>query len=420
MTLADLSARLKTILLSPLLPVWAVIALLPFGRSAEVAVAFAIIGVLALLLRQPKAMKTHPGARLLLWLWAAYEVAAIFSTPDAVDPGKSWGTVLVAPRFVLLGLYICFAMRRNGALQYVYKATALVVAVWLIDAWVQALTGWSLGGAPESERISGIFGADNLKLGPALAALSPFVLHAARARWGWRGLGAAFLALLGPILLAGSRASWLAYGLVCIACVWREARTPLRFVAWTGIAAILGVLGLLFAWRGSDAFHARMERTLHALQGSSQSVDFALAGRLSIWNTASAMIAAHPINGVGVRGFRYAYAQYATPGDPFVQADGSGAAHAHQWVLEVLTETGALGLALWLLALAMALRAWRRAPAAARERAWPAATALLATFFPLNTHLAFYSAWWGLLVWWLISLYCAALYADLDEVRDAR
>jgi hypothetical protein len=30
--------------------------------------------------------------------------------------------------------------------------------------------------------------------------------------------------------------------------------------------------------------------------------------------------------------------------------------------------------------------------------------------FPLNTHLAVLSAWWGLLFAWLLGLWCAALY----------
>jgi hypothetical protein len=30
--------------------------------------------------------------------------------------------------------------------------------------------------------------------------------------------------------------------------------------------------------------------------------------------------------------------------------------------------------------------------------------------FPLNTHLAFYSAWWGLLFAWLLGLWCASLF----------
>jgi hypothetical protein len=41
------------------------------------------------------------------------------------------------------------------------------------------------------------------------------------------------------------------------------------------------------------------------------------------------------------------------------------------------------------------------------------------TLFPLNTHLAFYSAWWGLLFWWLLALWCAALYADVPDSAPA-
>jgi len=37
--------------------------------------------------------------------------------------------------------------------------------------------------------------------------------------------------------------------------------------------------------------------------------------------------------------------------------------------------------------------------------------------FPLNTHLAFYSAWWGLLFAWLLGLWCAALYVEGDDGR---
>ena len=45
--------------------------------------------------------------------------------------------------------------------------------------------------------------------------------------------------------------------------------------------------------------------------------------------------------------------------------------------------------------------------------------ALVAMAFPLNTHLAFYSAWWGLLFWWLIALYCAALDGEGTETAHA-
>jgi O-antigen ligase len=181
------------------------------------------------------------------------------------------------------------------------------------------------------------------------------------------------------------------------------------------MVALVAALAAGIAWRTSPAFEARVNRTLLALQGSSHGVDEALAGRLRIWHASAAMLADHPWNGVGVRDFRYAYAQYSQPGDTFVQADGEGAAHAHQIVLEVLTETGVIGFLLWLAGTALALRAWVRAEASARERARVPALALVAMCFPINTHLAFYSAWWGLLFWWLLALYCAALYANLPD-----
>ena len=413
--------RLSAALRSPLLPFWLVVALLPFGRSAEAGTLLCLIGCVLLFARQPHALDEHAGARLLLWLLACYIGAALLSAFDAVAPGKSWSTTAGLLRYVPLGLYACFAVRRESRLRALYGAVAAVLAVWAIDAWLQALTGWSLGGAAEAERVSGIFGADNLKLGPTLAVLSPFALWAARQRWGWRGLLPAFVLLLGPVLLAGSRAAWLCYALVALAFAWREAGSPRRFLLYGVLGTLVLASAGVLAWHTSTRFHERMERTLVALQGSDQALDTALTGRLSIWQTSARMIEAHPVNGVGVRGFRYAYPAWAPADDHFVTAEAcgvdEGACHAHQLVLEVLSETGLLGLLLWLAGATLALRAWWRAGAAARTRAFPASVALGVMLFPLNTHLAFYSAWWGLLFGWLLGLWCAALY--VEAVDDA-
>lgn len=418
---AMLAARLLAALRSPLLPFWLVIALLPFGRSAELGTALCLLGTVFLFARHPQALRGHAGARLLLALLGCYIAAALCSAFDAIAPGKSWGTVAGLLRYIPLGLYACFAIRRKARLDALYIAVALVLAVWTVDAWLQALTGWSIGGHAEAERISGIFGADNLKLGPTLAVLSPFALWAARARWGWRGALLAFASLLGPVLLAGSRAGWLCFGLVALAFAWREAGSPRRFALWCGGGAVLLALAAGLAWRTSTRFDERMERTLAVFSGNAQGLDEALTGRPAIWRASMRMIAGHPINGVGVRGFRYAYPEYAPANDHFVVAEacgqGEGACHAHQIVLEILSETGAVGLAWWLLGVACAWRAWRAVDAAARTRAFPASVALGAMLFPLNTHLAFYSAWWGLLFAWLLALWCAALYT-LPEAGD--
>ncbi|HEY0199148.1 MAG TPA: O-antigen ligase family protein [Rhodanobacter sp.] len=419
-------STLKAALRSPLLPFWLVVALLPLGRSSEFGTFLCLAGVVLLFVREPQALQEHPGARLLLWLLAAYAGAALLSAIDSVVPGKSWGTVAAVLRYAPLGLYACFAIRRVSKLNALYVAVAAVLALWTIDAWVQALTGWSLGGHAEAERVSGIFGADNLKLGPTLAVLSPFALWTARRYAGLRGLLLAFVLLLGPVLLAGSRAAWLVYALVAVGFAWREARSPLRFAMFCVVGVALLVASVGIAWKTSSRFQQRMDRTLLALHGTDQSIDTALSGRLDIWHASMRMIEAHPVNGVGVRGFRYAYPHYAPGNDHFIVAEscgvGEGACHPHQLVLEVLAETGVIGLLLWLAAAMLALRAWWHAGAAARSRAFPVTLALGVMLFPLNTHLAFYSAWWGLLFGWLLGLWCAALYVrpEIAEASESR
>jgi len=415
---------LKAGLASPLLPVWLVPALLPFGRSAELGVAIALIGAILLLLREPQALRHHPGAKLFLWLFAAYAGAALLSAVDAVAPGKTWGTVAGILRFAPLGVYTCFAMRRPGKVRSLYMATAVVVAVWVVDAWVQAITGYGLAGASDPERLSGLFGATNLKLGQALSAFAPFLLWAARERWGRRGLALAFLLALGPILLSGSRASWICYAVVALAFLWREAGSFRRFaLACVGAAAVAALAGGV-AWQVSPRFQERIAHTLPAFNGTSAGIDAALTGRLDIWTTSVRLFAQHPVNGVGVRGFRVAYPSAAAAGDHFLTVekcgDGEGACHPHQVLLEVATETGTLGIIIWLAALVFAARTWWRAGPVARQRAFVPTVSLLAIFFPLNTHMAFYSAWWGLLAAWMFSVWCAALFADLPDPEPAR
>ena len=407
------AAAICAALRSPLTPFWLVVALLPFGRSAELGTLLCLIGLLWQCRHGMAAWSGRRAAILLLVLLAAYVGAALLSAFDAVAPAKSWSSVAGLLRYVPLGLYACLVVRRADRLHALYGGVAVVLALWTLAAWVQMLTGWNPRGAATGEYLTGLFG-DDLKFGPALAVLSPFALWATRTRWGWRGLWAAFLLMLGPVLLAGSRSAWLCYALVALAFAWREAGSKRHFLALCAAGAVMLVLAGGVAWKVSARFDARMQRTLDVFRGGGHGLDTALTGRVDIWRVSGRMIAAHPFNGVGVRGFRYAYPHYAPADDHFVVAEpcgaGEGACHPHQWVLEVLAGTGAVGLLLWLAALVWAWRAWRRAGVAARERAFPATLALGVMLFPLNSHLAFYSAWWGLLFAWLLALWCSSLF----------
>ena len=397
----------------PALLLVGVLVLLPVGvGAATVPVALGAIAGVVLAWQQRRSMFANPGLRLAIVLFACYWVPALLSAFDSIAPGKSWSTVAGLLRFLPFAVFACLALREAAVWPRITLAMGAILALWLLDAWVQALTGYGIAGASDPDRLTGILGAHHLKLGPVLAVLSPFVLASARERFGRIGLVVAFVFALVPILLAGERSGWLMYALVALVFLRRETPTLLRFAGWSGAAALLAAVPVLVALHSSPAFDARVERSLRALQGTEASVDYASSGRTRIWPTAWRMFEAHPVNGVGVRAFRYAYPRYAGSGDAFVNADSDeGALHAHQVVLEILSETGAAGLSLWLLGFAFAVRTWRRAEAAARQRAFAPALALAVMAFPLDTHLAFYSAWWGLVFWWLLALFCAALAA---------
>ncbi len=392
--------------------VLAVLALLPLGGSAEVPLCAGAAVGMVLVWRNRAELSSNVGAKLVVGLFLCYWLPALISAPGSVAPHKTWSTVVVLLRFLPFALFACIGLCRSDIWPRIIAACAAITVLWLLDAWVQIFTGYSLAGVMSEERLSGIFGT-NLKLGPVLAVLSPFVFVVARERFGWRGLALAFAFQLMPILMAGSRAGWLMFGLVTLVFVWREAKSLKRFFFFALSAACVVVVAATVAWYASPAFDARVQRSLLALQGSQHAVDEASAGRLRIWGTAVRMFEAHPINGVGARGFRYAYPTFAEPGDTFVDDTADeGASHAHQIVLEVASETGVLGLILWLVGASIAMRAWLRANGPARQRAFAPALSLAVMCFPLDTHLAFYSAWWGLLFWWLLSLYCAALNAE--------
>jgi len=279
---------------------------------------------------------------------------------------------------------------------------------WLLDALLQASTGFSLGGSNLTDRLSGIFGDDNLKLGGVLATLSPLLLWQARNLGGRKWLLGAALLCLWVVLLAGARAAWLVYGLVLIAMLWRELGGGRRALIGMGVAAVLGLSSGLAMWQLSPRFAERVDRTTAALQGDTAALDHALSFRLPIWRTALCLIEQHPWNGVGVRGFRHAYPDCAAADDRFLdRTEDIGALHAHQWVLEVLSETGMLGLSCWCIGIGWLARWHHRRDPQQRTDVFPVSVALLVLMFPLNTHYALYSSFHGLLLFWLLALWLA-------------
>lgn len=395
------------------LGLWFSLALLPFGAAYEVGCALCLGTVCVATARgwRPRGN----AARCFGVAFGAYLLAMAWSLPDAVDPPRAWLSFASSLRFGAYGLAaLLLAPPQQRAL---LGSAALLVALWTLDALIQAVTGASLGGPMSADRLSGIFGADDLKLGPTLAVCAPLLLALPfRLPW-WARLVLA-LAVAIVVLLAGARAGWISFGLVAGWWLWRALRARGRRVwplALAGLLVVSAFAGVFYLT--SSRFAERIDRTLSVLSFDRQGLDRALAWRLPIWENAVVMARTYPINGVGVRGFRTAYLEFADPGDRHVLMTGgrTGAFHPHHLVLEILCETGVPGLLLWLGATLFLWRAWWLADGTARQRAWPYAAALAAMSFPLNTHLAFYSSFWGTLCFWLLAQYCAALTGNRAE-----
>jgi len=365
-------------------------------------------------------------------LFAAYWLPQLISAIDAVDAGRSLSKALTSLRHLPFLWLIAAAVTCPRGRRITLNGLAVIVLVWTLDALIEAVTGtsplfWGLdqfkqllsgrGMCPpgtDLSRVSGVFGPCNVKLGVVLASLSPFLLYAAVRRFRFVGWIIAAALVGAVIVLSGMRAAWLTFALVIVL-------SGLHLFGWK--KALAGLLGgsLLFAILALSVPYVeqRLSNTTQAMQYSRQSVDAALSGRLRIWSAALCMYAEHPINGVGTRGFRVAFAECdPLPDRPSLWGEGP-AFHAHQIVLEIASETGTLGLLLWLTGIVLAWRAWRFAPPAARDQAYPAMLAVLVTIFPLNTHLAFYSTLWGGLALMLAALYTGCLFGQMQQESTA-
>ncbi|MET4615996.1 O-antigen ligase [Stenotrophomonas sp. 2619] len=416
-------------------PWWvlAFVALWPLPGIAEsvlvLGALYAAVRMVQLRMQGKQHLLSSPAWALTSILFLGYWLPQAFSAFDAIDPATAWRKTAAGLRYLPFMWLVAIAVATPQRRRLTLGGIALITAVWTVDALSQAAFGssalfWSLDQLKQlvsghglcnaaevaaADRLSGVLGPCNLKFGQVLASLSPFLLFAAARRAGLWGWGAAAAAVGVVLVLAGSRAAWLTYALVVAYSGWRLLGPR----ALIGCLA-LGLVAAVAIGVGSSQVRERVARTAMAWEGDGDGVNQALSGRAQIWAAAGCMIAGHPVNGVGARGFRDAY-----PGcNPTPQAQevwGEGPAlHAHQIVLEILAETGALGLLLWLAAAAQAWRAWRFAPLPARERARPAMLALAVTVFPLNTHLAFYSTFWGGLTLLLAALYAGSLLARDD------
>lgn len=394
-------------------PVWLVFSLLvlvPIGRLEELPLlVMAVLGGMRLW-RERGAVFDDPRARLLSVVFLAYWLPILISAFDAVEPHKTWVLAATLPRFWLAGLFVITALADAGAHERLWRLAAWLLVIWSLDALLQATVGYDVLGYPyPDERLNGVFGLHNYKLGPVLVLFSPMMIEHARRHWPRWLTAAALAAVVMVVLLTTTRIGWVMGAVVAFVYLFMLARRrPKRALAAAAVLALSLVAAGGLAYRYSAEFHQRMDSTLMVFRGTRGAVNEALSKRLPIWRTSMRMASDHWINGVGARSYRFVYPDYALYTDPWVNDHGTGAAYAHQMFLEVATETGVIGLVGMVFMVVPVFLAWRRAPPDRRRLMFPYLLGLSAALFPFNSHYAIYSVFWSTGLWWLTMAFGAA------------
>jgi len=395
-------------------PVWLAVlffALLPFRRLAEIPLSIFAISLLFLLWSDEHKARIKTLLPLLLPIFLCFWIPMVVSSFDSYAPNKSWVTSLSALRFFMAAMSIGVLLHSASMRWQVLRWCSYLLIFWAVDGYVQLITGTDLLGIEmHEERLNALFGDKYQFFGPTLAMLSPLLFEYARRRWPVWAWGASFALVLGAVMISGMRAGWMALGIVVFVyflLMFRKDNRDLRRA--TVITPVLALAVIVMSYLVSPTVQERVSRTLTIAQGSESSVDYALSWRLPIFKASMRMYRENPVNGIGVRAFPVAYPDYA-PADDYHLVHSEGgmrATHAHNIVLEVMADTGTIGLLGLILGFVLLWRAWRGMLPANRQEAFPCALALALILFPLNSHFAIYGTYTSSLIWMLMGLAAA-------------
>ncbi len=384
-------------------------------------VSMALYGIW-LLGRQPGTLLRQPGAQAFLLLFTCIWVPMLLALPDAANI-RSLKTAMEFLRFPLAGLLIMASIRHAPQRRKLWQGITWLCLFWAVDGLIQAVLGVNLlgypvqpGAEPGNYYITGMF-YPHFTLGHVLAILFPLYLEGirrfARPLRMWRVLLA--IPVIIAILLTGRRAAWImlllsagGYAVYIWYSIYR-AQTRRFLTASLLFTLLFGLIGgTLYHWDSN--FANRVDRTVPDPTHLQESLAEVTSLRTWIWEVSLKMYQDHWLNGVGPRGFRYVYSDYAQADDPFAK---TGQTHAHMTLLEVATETGTLGLIGYAIFLWLPWHFWRTRRVAGHSHfAMPLLIALYVCVFPFNTAKAIYSSFLATLLWWLVPLYVAALHSQ--------
>ncbi len=369
-------------------------------------------------MRHPAVLYEDPACRLVLLLFLCLWLPQLISLFDAVNIEHSLKTVTSRSLYLFCGIFIVQELMRGDNLRGVSVAFFLIAFFWCIDALIQYGTGTNLLGYPAVEAsLSGMF-YPKIRLGLILAVLAPVLLEVFRSSY--RDKLFPWLILIPFVLvifLSGRRSAWIMLVIGLLAYIPIIFHTLTRRAKHTLLAsACLAAAAVTYVSLHDESIQYRIT-TLSGIFAGGTQTGLATSRRVPLWDTGYEMFKRNWFNGVGPRGFRHVYHEYAAADNYFMQHGREGSTHPHLFILEVAAETGVMGVAGFMLFYWAALRLWWRGRHDTKVVAWTAS--LLAAMFPFNAHMALYGSYWSGFMWLLLACSIAVIAQGKGGIRSS-
>ena len=365
-----------------------------------------VVVSLLTLITNREAILSTPGMKKAAMLFASIALPGLISLLFSVNLDRGISAVFRFAAYALAAWVVLSVKIEEGDAKRIMSFLGILLVAWAVDGFVQLLTGVSLLGDPLvelGEEGAIVTGSLQLGYGATLAILSPFFLEALR-RAGGMGVGILSLPVYAAIVMSGHQSSAVLAliglaGWAMLALRNKEVGAK-RQVTGFVISAIIGLLlGVyLSVVTGQVSTLAEAPARYQSFLYQSQ-----------LWELSWQAFMDHWLTGVGMRGF----GTYALATDASTIPGLAETWHSHLTILEVISETGLVGL----IGYGLLLRwLWGYVQDERIHVAVAGLTALLAVF-PLGTAVGMYSYIGGNLIFLTFTL-LIALDRDCPQVTE--
>jgi len=397
--------------------------LLPFSSFYNIPLIILAIAGIICLFDKSHLPELEAKVRIYGLLFACIFIPMVLSFPDSINQAETFRKILSFIAYIFAAIAVINGLNNLKYQQYFLLGIGLLISAWIIDAFFQYVTGSNFLGYPYDVnqlklgrgRLTGIFYPD-FRIGIVLAILSPFYFEFVRlcqekfiVAW------LMVVPFILVILLAGSRTSWfmliLSAILYAIYYFYSGYYKGFRVRAViSGMAVIIATILVLNNYNAFDNnnlksfFESRI--TTAQYNPSDKEAPNAVEQRVELWESALRVSREHWINGIGVRGYRYLDKHADIDSKPAIISENTRlSTHPHQITLEILLETGVIGLAGYILFWIILFRIYFSVIKTGEHLSnllW--IMPVIIAIFPLNMHKSFYEHFSSSIIWMLVAL----------------